>query len=177
MGKCHLNARNKRSKQDDTRDNNKPVSKQRKTAANGFVGTTNVENLSLVEEVDGTPQEEEDTASILNDAAGKSPHHLALHDNDLFQSLTLDSLEFINTHKTKDDPQCHDAYEANFELSGEDICFDIDNFNTHSSKSFTNDNSVKNNSSNNHLDKLSLSVHPIKTMFACVIQINLVVNL
>ena len=56
-----------------------------------------IEDLTLVNHEDNDPQVEGDTASIINNEAGKFPEILILHDNDSFQSLTLNSSEFTNT--------------------------------------------------------------------------------
>ena len=174
-GECYLNAKNKRSKQGNShtpktggKNSAKQTKSSAKSSAVSFAGATcvDIQDLSLINEEEEDPQEEEDTASILNDEAGEFPQTLILHDNDSFQSLTLDSHEFTNTQVDNSNLQCYNAYKAQYILGGNDIFSKINNINTHSSQSFINDIPLNNFSK----PKFSLSVHPIGMMLARSIQ-------
>ena len=88
--------------------------------------------------------------------------------NDIFQSLTMDSSEFTKPQGTLMDDyliQCYLAHDTNHAFGENNI-----HINTHSSNVFYNNNCLNNSFITNSSNDLPLSLHPVGMMMVCSIK-------
>ena len=172
-GECFLNARNKKNS---SNKGNRAPPKRAKPAGGAGHTSSSAETFAVCTEVekqveDLTEEVEATTEDIINDDVINGEFQVQTFqsfNNDIFQSLTMDSSEFTKPQGTLMDDyliQCYLAHDTIHALGENNV-----HINTHSSNGFYNNNCLNHSFITNSSNDLPLSLHPVGMMLVCFIQ-------